>query len=176
MNAITDSVASLVRQLEEDLETQGWDQPSALYVIEAMEDNDPYLVKIMHFDAHPCDVLDALPPLTESAARGVVINYEAYSVEVNGNAVKEAYALLEHMGVPIYMRDEIVSHMIAEINPPVEGQRIECRFVQAMLRDGTSITAMRKRGEEANEIIDSEESRGRLDTSLRRVICVEAVE
>lgn len=175
MTTINDKVASLVRQLEEDLETQGWDQLSGLYVIEAVDD-DPYLVKVMNFDSHPCDVLDAMPPLTKSTARGVVINYEAYSVEVDGGFVRNAYALLEEMGVPQMMRDEIVSYAIADIGEPVKRQRIECRFVQAMLRDGTSITAMRKRGETVNEVIDREESRGRLNTSLQRLICVEAVE
>lgn len=174
---LTEHTMRLLSELENDLEAQGWDQPSTLYVIEAVDD-DPYLIKIVEFHDHPCEVLDSLPPLNRSIARGVVLAYEGWTVEMDGDLVQRSYALLEEMGVPRGLRDEIVNIAMERLMPTQPSQhedRVECRFVQAMLRNGTSLTVMRKRGAEPRQI-DTVAAKGRIDTAMRRVICVEAME
>lgn len=166
-------VMKALRDLEEILDIRGWDEPSALYIIESV-DGDPYLVKVLDFDDHPCDILDVLPPLTAPRARGIVLAYEGWNVQVDGDLVQRSYQLLEDMDVPQALRDEIVSIAIANLAPPPdERNRVECRIVQAVMRDGSSFSLMRQRGGEVSEDTNGQ-AMGRLDTSLRRVICVEA--
>lgn len=176
MSELNKRIMQLLKELEADLEEQGWDQPASLYIIEAVDD-DPYFIKVAEFYAHPCEVLDSLPPLNNGMARGIVLAYEGWTIEVAIDMVKKAYAILEEMGVPRDRQDDIVNVSVGRLLPvaPSEHQdRVECRFVQAMMRDSTSLAIFRKRGQEAHET--SEQAHGRLDTSLRRVICIEAME
>jgi len=169
-----ENVTTLLRQLEGDLENEGWDQPARLYVIEAVED-DPYAIMITDCDGHPCDLLDILPPLTNQVAKGVILAYEGWAVEVDKEKVKEVYALLEMLGMSKDMQDHIASEVMGRMapQPSKSEQRIECRFVTAMMRDGTSRTVRRRRGHEQDGEVMTETA-GRIDSSLRRVICVEA--
>lgn len=138
--------------LEADLDAVGWDQPSAIYVVEDTG-NDPHLIKAFDFKEHPCDVLDILPPLVTPRAKGVILANEAWMLTVDADERSFAEAL-------------------AQGSPAQHPDRVEARFLHCMMRNGDWCALVRKRGQEPYFMSDATTLGGRVYEAMKRLCSV----
>jgi len=176
LNEIAKNMRERLLTLESDIDLNGWDQPNAFYVIEEV-DNDPYLIKAAEFYDHPCDVLSEAPRLNPEIAKGVVLVNECWMAEVPPEIAEEARKKLNEEGVPEHLQDQILEkamQMVFQAMPPSQNpDRIECRWVQCLLSDGTCVALYRKRGEEP-QFVDNGILDGRVLDSLKSLYGLEA--
>ena len=176
MTEFVEAIKERLSTLERDLNQHGWDQPSAIFVVEATSESDPYLVKIVDFHHHPCEVLDNMPTLNKPRARGLVIAYEAWTVETPEDLIRHARERLDEFDIPDDIKEQALREAAQRaqetMRPSQHPDRVECRFVHCLMKDGTTFILVRKRGQEP-EFMPEAHLEGRVHDSMRRVICTE---
>ena len=168
----TEAIEGLLLTLERDLNDGGWDQPSSLWVVEAIEEDDPYFVKLCDFHQHPCEVMDSLPVLDKPRARGIVLASEAWMVESDGQLSQTIAERLAHLGLTESERKRLLRELARReasmIRPSLSPDRVEVRFVQCMTKDGAVVVVMRTRDKEPERL--DQDIEGRIYDSMQRAL------
>ena len=173
---IAESMRERILTLENDISLGGWDQSHSFYVIEEV-DEDPYLIKAAEFDIHPCDFLDSAPQLNPKIAKGVVLVNECWMTEVPQEVSDILREKMNELGIPDSERPQVADLAMRAfyslIPPSMNPNRIECRWVQCLLNDGTPIAMYRKRGDNP-QFVDEGILDGRVLDSMKRLFGIES--
>lgn len=170
-STVTGTMAAFAQMIEAAADSHGWDQPATLWGV-SMPDL-------------PDDVESEIAKLVEQTSATVAVPWELSQLAVldDGHPADALVAVVapddvvavmlcsEGWGYSAPVRDEIErSRRTPEYPPADDPNRVELRWTQIVMRDGTEVVVCRERGSEPEMLDDAFRTMGRLPERLRRVI------